>query len=65
MRLGTAGIRCHGHYRDTVGLGSAGILCCWALQGYLLGAAKKLCLRLGAAGMFCGAALQGYYAVGH
>ena len=43
--MGTAGIRCHGHCRETVGLGTAGILCCWALQEYSAVAAGHHCQR--------------------
>ena len=49
--------------RDTVGLGTAGILCCWALCGCCWALQDTLQLR--AAGILCGWALQGYSTVGH
>ena len=63
MGLGTAGVRCHGHCRDTVGLV---LLCWWALQEYSAVAVGhcKDNLRLGAAGILGGWALQGYLVVG-
>ena len=77
LHLGSAGIRCHGHRRNTVGLVTAGIFCCRALQEYppvavttvlLLGTAGILCRWcLGIAGtkILCGCALQGYVAIEH
>ena len=62
----------------TMGLGTAGMLCCWALQEYsavavghcrnVLRSGTAECrdtLRLGTAGIPGGWALQGYSAVGH
>ena len=67
-----------GHCRDTLRLGSVGILCGWALQGYFaVGHIRQALqgysavghcrhtLRLGTAGMLGGWALQGYSVVGH
>ena len=59
MGLGTAGIRCHGQRRNTVGLCTAGILCCRALQEYSPLAVGHYC-----AGS-CYWALQGYLVVVH
>ena len=54
-----------GHCRDTLWLGTAGILGGWALQGYFAVGQCKDTLRLGTAGILCGWALQGYLVVGH
>ena len=59
MGLGAAGIHCHGHCRDTAGLGTAGIL--YAVER----CRHTLRLLLGTAGIFGGRALQGYLVVGH
>ena len=65
MGLGTAGIRCHGHCTDTVGLavghcrdtllllGTAGLLCGWASQGCSVVARCRDSLRLGTPGIRC------------
>ena len=63
-----------GHCRDTLRLGTAGILCGWAPQGHsacrcaLLGYSVighcRDTLRLGTAGILCGWAPQGHSAVG-
>ena len=54
-----------GHCRDTLQLGTAGILCSWALQeNFALGHCEDT-LQLGTAGILCGWSLQGYFAVGH
>ena len=63
-----------GRCRDTLQLGTAGILGGWALQGCLVvghcrddtlvGQCRDT-VRLGAAGTLCGWALQGYVVVGH
>ena len=56
-----------GHGRDTLQLGTAGMLCGWALRGYLVSWALQGCLvvgqckdtlQLGIAGIFSGWALQ-------
>ena len=47
-----------GRCRDTLRLGTAGILCGWALQGYLV-------VGQGTAGILCGWALQEYFAIEH
>ena len=66
-----------GRCPDAVRLGTAGILCGWALQGYSaaghcrdsLHLGTEDTLRLGTAGILCGIlcswALQGYLVVGH
>ena len=54
-----------GHCRDTLLLGTAGILSGGALQGYFAVGQCKDTLRLGTAGILDGWALQGYSAVGH
>ena len=58
------------HCRDTVGLGTSGMLCGWALQGYsevghcrdTLRFCRDTCF-LGTAGIHCSRALQGYFAI--
>ena len=45
-------------------MGTADILCGWALQGYLVVGQYKDTLRLGTADILCGWALQGYVVVG-
>ena len=54
-----------GHCRDTLQLGTAGILCSWALRGYLVDEHCRDTLRLGSVRILCGWALQGYSAVRH
>ena len=54
-----------GQCKDTLRLGTAGILGGWALQGYLVVGQCKDTLRLGTAGILGGLALQGYLVVGH
>ena len=53
------------HCRDTWWLGTAGIHCGSALQGYPVVGHCRDTLRLGTAGILGGWALQGYFAVGH
>ena len=53
------------HCGDTLRLGTAGILCGWARQGYLVVRHCKDTLRLGTQGILCGWARQGYLVVGH
>ena len=53
------------HCRDTLQLGTADILCGWALQGHLVVGHFRDTLRLGTAGILGGWALQGYLVVGH
>ena len=62
LHLGNAGIRRHGHRRNTVGLVTAGILCCRALQEYPPAAVTTV-LLLGTARILCGCALQGHVAI--
>ena len=54
-----------GHCRDTLQLGTAGILCGWALRGYSVVEHCKDTLQLGSVRILCGWALQGYSKVGH
>ena len=53
-----------GHCRDTFQLGTAGILCSWALRGYFVVGHCRDTLQLGTARILNGWALQGYCAVG-
>ena len=57
LRMTTAGI--------ILQLGIAGILCGWALLGYLVVEHCRDTLRLGSIRIFCGWDLQGYSANGH
>ena len=66
-----AGIRGRGDCKDTLGLGTegilltAGMLCCyWALQGYVVVGHCRDTHRLGTAGILIGWALQGYLVLG-
>ena len=58
--MSTAGI-----LKDTLRLGTAGILCGWALQGYFAVGHCRDIWWLSTAGILCGSALQGYSVVGH
>ena len=78
--LGTEGLRCHGHCRDTVlpGTllldacrdnaplsGTVGILSDWALQGYFAIRHCRDALRLGTAGILCSCALRAHLVTEH
>ena len=54
-----------GQCKDTLRLGTAGILGGWALQGCLVVGRCRGAWWLGTAGILCGWALRGYFAVGH
>ena len=51
--------------QDTLRLRAAGILCGWALRGYLVVARCRGTLRLGIAGILGVSVLPGYLVVGH
>ena len=58
--MGTAGILCGRHCKDTLRLGTARILGGSAPQGYLAVRHCRDALRLGTAGILCGGALHEY-----
>ena len=50
---------------DTLLLGTPGVLCAWALQGYFWVGPCRDIWWLDTAGILCSWALQGYLVVGH